>query len=120
MLLKTFEDLVVWQKAHQFVLKIYKETVVFPVDERFGLTSQIRRAAVSIAANIAEGFNRRHKKEKMQFNSIAKASLDEVHYYVILANDLGFWNKQLFENELDEIRKMLQGLINSIEKSNQF
>lgn len=120
MLLNTFEDLVVWQKAHQLVLKIYAETKSFPSDEKFGLTSQIRRAMVSVAANIAEGFNRRHKKEKLQFNSIAKTSLDEVHYYVILANDLGYWEKENFLTDIDEVKRMIQALMNSLEKSNHY
>lgn len=92
MLLKSFEDLEVWKRAHQLVLQIYAVTNHFPREEKFGLTYQIRRASVSIAANIAEGFNRRHKKEKIQFNANAKSSLDEVHYYIISAHDLNYLN----------------------------
>ena len=75
---KTFQDLIVWQKAHQFVLAIYTVTKKFPPDERFGLISQIRRASVSIPANIAEGFSKKTKPDKARFYNIAKSSLEEV------------------------------------------
>jgi len=87
---RSFRDLVVWQKAHQFVLAIYQLTKGFPADERFGLTSQVRRAAVSVAANIAEGFSKRGKSDKARFFNIAQGSLEEVHYYLILGTDLGY------------------------------
>lgn len=93
-MLKTFKDLISWQKAHQLVLKIYQRSKDFPVDERFGLTSQTRRAMVSVAANLAEGFRKRSKKEKLYFYSISQTSLEEVRYYIILANDLNYWNDQ--------------------------
>ena len=80
---KTFEDLIVWQKAHQFVLEIYKLTSDFPGYELYGLTSQMRRAAVSIAANIAEGFGKRGKADKVRFLNIAQGSLEESRYYLI-------------------------------------
>ncbi len=116
----TFKDLVVWQKAHQFVLKVYKESNAFPADERFGLTSQIRRAVVSVPANIAEGFRKRNRKEKVYFYSIAQTSLEEVRYYIILANDLTFWNQPDMESELDEIGRLLEGLIRSIQSSEKY
>lgn len=119
-MLNSFKDLNVWQRAHQLVLLIYKETSVFPADERFGLTSQIRRAAVSVAANIAEGFRKRHKKEKIYFYSISQTSLDEVRYYVVLANDLGYWSQINLESEIEEIGKMIEALIQSINKSDHF
>lgn len=77
---KTFEDLIVWQKAHQFVLLTYKYTSSFPQEERYGLTSQYRRAAVSIAANISEGFKKRGKADKARFMNIAQGSLEECKY----------------------------------------
>ena len=83
-----FEDLVVWQKAHQFVLKAYRLSKGFPRAEVFGLTSQFRRAAVSITANIAEGFKKRGKADKLRFFNIAQDSLEECRYYLILARDL--------------------------------
>ena len=87
-----FEDLVVWQKAHQFVLKAYRLSKGFPRAEVFGLTSQFRRAAVSIAANIAEGFKKRGKADKLRFFNIAQDSLEECRYYLILARDLEYGN----------------------------
>jgi four helix bundle protein len=78
---KTFEDLVVWQKAHQFVLAVYRVSRSFPRSETYGLTSQFRRAAVSVAANIAEGFRKRGKADKIRFLNIAQGSLEESRYY---------------------------------------
>jgi four helix bundle protein len=78
---RTFRDLSIWQKAHQFVLCVYRETARFPRDERFGLTSQLRRSAVSIAANIAEGFVKRSVAEKLRFLNIAQGSLEESRYF---------------------------------------
>ena len=72
---KTFEDLIVWQKAHQFVLAVYRLTRTFPRSENYGLSSQFRRAAVSMAANIAEGFRKRGKADKLRFLNIAQGSL---------------------------------------------
>ena len=87
---KTFEDLKVWQKAHQLVIKIYRLSKGFPRDEIFGLTSQLRRAAVSVAANVAEGFKRVTIPDKLRFFNIAQASLEEVRYYLILVYDLKY------------------------------
>jgi four helix bundle protein len=77
---KTFEDLFVWQKAHQFVLEVYKLSDTFPKTETYGLTSQLRRSAVSIAANIAEGFRKRCKPDKIRFMNISQGSLEEARY----------------------------------------
>ena len=91
-----FQDLVVWQKAHQFVLDVYIFTSKFPKEEVYGLTSQSRRAAVSVPANIAEGFRKRSKADKARFFNIAQGSLEEMRYYLILANDLHYGDsKQL-------------------------
>jgi four helix bundle protein len=116
----TFKDLVVWQKAHALVLKIYKESSVFPSEERYGLTSQIRRAAVSIAANIAEGFRKRSKKEKVYFYQVSQTSMEEVRYYILLANDLAYWKQMELEDELDDVGRLLEGLIKSIQASDRF
>ena len=86
----SFRDLEVWQQAHKLVLAIYKASQHFPDDERFGLTSQLRRAAVSIAANIAEGFRRRGVQDKLRFYNNAEGSLAEVQCYLVLAHDLGY------------------------------
>ena len=110
-----FQDLAVWRKAHQLVLSIYRVTKDFPADERFGLISQMRRAGVSIAANIAEGFKKRGVKDKCNFYNIAQGSLEESRYYLILAKDLGYLtdNDGLLK-DCDEVGKMLHGLVASI------
>ncbi len=93
---RSFEDIMAWQKAHSFVLAVYKETKDFPEDDRFGLTSQFRRAAVSIAANIAEGYKKLSKADKLRFFNISQGSLEECRYYCILSRDLGYINEQTF------------------------
>jgi four helix bundle protein len=114
---KTFQDLIVWQKAHKFVLAIYTVTKKFPLDERFGLTSQIRRASVSIPANIAEGFSKRTKADKARFYNIAKSSMEEVRYYLILSRDLGYTENSNLFTQLEEISRLLhsytKNLLNS-------
>jgi four helix bundle protein len=87
---KTFEQLIVWQKAHGFVLDAYRLAEGFPKWEMFGLSGQLRRAAVSIPANIAEGFKRRGTLDKARFLNIAEGSLEECRYYLILARDLKY------------------------------
>ena len=85
-----FGDLAVWQKAHQMVLQVYRITGSFPAEERFGLSSQMRRAAVSVPANLAEGFKKRGVRDKLNFYNIAQGSLEELRYYLILSKDLGY------------------------------
>lgn len=115
-----FEDLQVWQKAHQLVLVIYKTTRKFPDEERFGLISQMRRSAISVPANIAEGFRKQGKKDKINFYNIAQGSLDELNYYIILSKDLEYIKtNSILLNQIEEIARMLTGLINSIKRSNQ-
>ncbi len=104
---KTFEDLIVWQKAHQFVLATYRFSRNFPRSETYGLTSQFRRSAVSIAANIAEGFKKRGKAEKLRFLNIAQGSLEESRYYLILAHDLGYGDICVLKSLLEEVSKLL-------------
>jgi len=111
---KTFEDLIVWQKAHSFVIETYKYTSNFPQDEKFGLTSQYRRAAVSIAANIAEGFKKRGKADKARFMNIAQGSLEECKYYLILSKDLNYGENQQLINILNEVSKMLESYSTTI------
>jgi len=106
---RSFRDLVVWQKAHQFVLAIYRLTKGFPADERFGLTSQIRRAAVSVAASIAEGFSKRGKSDKARFFNIAQGSLEEVHYYLILSGDLDYADCNKLADQHREVARLLNG-----------
>ena len=113
---KKFQDLDVWKKAHELVLSVYSVTRSFPNDERFGLVSQMRRAAISIAANIAEGFKKRSLKDKSHFYNIAQASLEEVRYYIILAVDLNYLavSREL-SNLAEDVAKMLYRLIKSID-----
>jgi len=110
-----FEDLSVWQKAHQMVLCVYRVTGSFPAEERFGLTSQTRRAAVSVPANLAEGFKKRGVRDKLNFYNIAQGSLEELRYYLILSKDLGYMpdNREIVE-ATQEIARMLHGLIRSV------
>lgn len=117
---KNFKDLIVWQKAHQFVLDVYKYTNSFPSDEIFGLTSQFRRAAVSIAANIAEGYKRVGKKEKVRFFNISQSSLEECRYYLILSRGLNYGKNTEMENNIEEVSKMLDSYSKAIKKSMSF
>ena len=89
---KTFQDLIVWQKAHAFTLSVYQCTENFPKHEMYGLISQFRRAAVSIAANIPEGYKKKDYKNKLNFLNIAHSSLEECRYYIILSKDLNYQN----------------------------
>ena len=111
---RTFEDVAVWRKAHVWVLAIYKFTEAFPKHELFGLTSQLRRAAVSVPANFAEGFKKRGLADKIRFYNIAQGSLEECRYYLILARDLGYGDSSLLIIALEEISKMLDSYSCSI------
>jgi len=104
---RTFQDLVVWQKAHQFVLGIYALTAGFPKQETYGLSSQMRRAAVSVPANIAEGFRRRGKVEKARFMNIAEGSVEECRYFLILVKDLGYGDTERLASLLEEVSRLL-------------
>lgn len=115
----TFQDLIVWQKGHEFVLEVYKITKVFPKEEVYGLTSQFRRAAVSITANIAEGYKRTSVKEKLRFYNISQASLEECRYFIILTNDLNYIKDATKQIKLIEsVSKLLNGYCKSILKNN--
>ena len=104
---KIFTDLIVWQKAHQFVLGAYNFSSSFPKSEIYGLTSQFRRAAVSIPANIAEGFKKRTPAEKLRFFNIAEGSLEECRYYLILAQDLNYGDTTILMSKLEEVSRLL-------------
>ena len=104
---RTFQDLLVWQKAHQFVLAAYALTAAFPKQETYGLSLQFRRAAVSIPANIAEGFRRRGKADKARFMNMAEGSLEECRYYLILAKDLGYGEIETLATSLEEVSRLL-------------
>jgi len=105
---RCFQDLIVWQKAHQFVLAVYKLTSTFPRSELYGLTSQFRRAAVSIPANIAEGFKKKGKADKARFLNIAQGSLEESRYYLLLAQDLEYCENSKILELLVEVSKLLE------------
>lgn len=111
---KTFRDLLVWQKAHQFVLSIYGLTAAFPRQEQYGLSIQLRRAAVSIPANIAEGFRKRGKADKARYMNIAEGSIEEVRYYLILANDLRYGETSALMNSLEEVSRLLNAYSRAI------
>ena len=104
---KSFEDVEVWRKAHRFVLDVYRLTEIFPKHELFGLTSQLRRAAVSVPANFAEGFGKFTKPDKLRFYGIALGSLEECRYYLRLARDLSYADTTALRSSLEEISKML-------------
>jgi four helix bundle protein len=114
--INSFKDLIVWKKGHLFVLNIYKITKNFPIVERYCLIDQMRRAAVSITSNIAEGFCRRTYLDKNSFYIISLSSLEEVYNQVIISKDLNYINNNIYmqlENQIIEIRKMLFSLIKS-------
>ena len=113
---KSFQDLIVWNKAHQFVLLVYRFTQNFPTSETYGLSSQLRRAAVSIPANIAEGFKRRTLPDKVRFLNIAQGSLEECRYYLILAKDLDYGDSTGLMLHLEEVSKLLNSYSGQIEK----
>ena len=111
---RTFQDLTVWQKAHQFVLVVYPFTAAFPKAELYGLVSQLRRAAVSIPANIAEGFKKKSKLDKARFLNIAQGSLEECRYYLILAKDLNYGETAGLTGQLEEVSKLLEAYSRSL------
>ena len=115
---KRFQDLLFWQKAHQLVLSIYRFSLKFPKAEMYGLTSQFRRAVISVPANIAEGFKKKGKHDKVRFFNIAQGSLEECRYYLILAKDLGYYDSVSLPQNAEEISKLLTAYINSLSKNN--
>jgi four helix bundle protein len=104
---RTFEDLIVWQKAHTFVIEVYRLTAAFPREEVYGLTAQVRRAAVSVPANIAEGFKRRGRADKARLMNVAEGSLEEARYYLRLARDLGYTSDTTLADNAHEIGRLL-------------
>jgi len=111
---KSFTDLIVWQKAHAFVLTVYRTTGSFPRSEVYGLSSQFRRAATAIAANIAEGFKKRGAADKLRFYNIAQGSLEECQYYLILARDLGYADTIAMHPQLDEVAKIVESYSSAV------
>lgn len=115
---KSFRDFIVWRHAHEHVLAVYKLTKVFPREELFCLTQQYRRAAVSIAANIVEGYRKRTKPDKVRMLNIAQGSLEECRYHALLSNDLGYGDTSQIQHSSEEISKLLDAYIKAIESSN--
>ena len=113
---KKFKDLVVWQKAHQLVIEIYKLTKTYPKHEMFGLTSQLRRAAISVPANLAEGFKRVTLPDKLRFYNIAQGSLEEVRYYLILSQDLEYAQTTQLMEALEEVSRLLEAFMKSLKR----
>ena len=116
----SFENIYAWQKAHSFVLLVYNTTKTFPEEEKFGLSMQFRRAAVSIEANIAEGYKKLSKADKLRFFNIAEGSLEECRDYIILSKDLHYISPEQFDllfNSIEESSKLLnaysRGIINN-------
>ena len=115
--MKSFQDMKVWNKAYELVLQVYKVTKQFPQEEKFGLTQQMRRAAVSIMANIAEGNKRKSDKDFAHFLNMSEGSLEEVKCYLILSKDLSYQNEDSYQKLLnlsEEIGRMLQGFIKTL------
>ena len=111
---KTFEDLEVWRKAHAWVLNVYRFTENFPKHELFGLVSQMRRAAVSVPANIAEGFKKRGRADKARFYNMAQGSFEEGRYYLILSKDLGYGETRQLREALEEVSRMLEAYVRAV------
>lgn len=117
--MQDYKKLTIWVRAHQFVLDIYSTSRSFPEDERYGLTSQIRRASASIVANIVEGSVKGSKADFKRYLHISLGSAAETEYFLLLAKDLGILEAgkhHILAKEVDEIKKMLSGLIKSLAK----
>lgn len=115
--IKGFRTLKAWQKSYELSLEIYRVTKRFPKAELYGLTSQLQRAAVSAPANIAEGYERNHRKEYLQFLYMAKGSLGEVETYLLLAKDLGYLTREeysIVSAMREDASRLVKGLIKSL------
>ncbi len=115
--MRNFRELTVWQKAHELVIEVYRQSSGFPADERFGLTAQVRRAAASIAANISEGCGRATDPDFSRFLSIAAGSASEVEYQILLARDLGYLSDahyDLLNERVNEVKRILNSFIQSL------
>lgn len=111
---QSFRDLIMWQKAHELVLGVYTKTKDFPKEEVYGLTSQIRRSSMSVAANIAEGFKRKGKRDKIRSYNIAQGSLLETEYFLMLSQDLKYGEMKDLMMKADEVGRILDAYIKTI------
>jgi four helix bundle protein len=109
-----FQDLIVWQKGHQLVLAVYRATRTLPKEELFGLVSQMRRAAVSVPANVAEGFKKRGRPDKARHMNIAQSSLEELRYYFILCGDLNYLKHGTNAEDVEEVARLLGAYAQSL------
>jgi four helix bundle protein len=115
---QSFRDLIVWQKAHEFVLQAYKLTKQFPRDKQYCLIPQVRRAAISIPANIAEGFKKRGLPDKNRFFNTSQGSLEECRYYLILGDDLGYGDCTALEPLLEQVSRLLVAYAKAVGRNN--
>lgn len=114
---QSFKDIIAWQKAHSFVLQVYQATRNYPAEERFGLCSQFQRAAVSIPANIAEGYKKLGNADKLRFMNIAQGSLEECRYYILLSKDLNYITENNYftlTESIEEASKLLNAYCRGI------
>jgi four helix bundle protein len=116
---KSFRDLVVWQRAHALVLRVYELTRTFPREEIYGLTSQMRRAATSVPANIAEGFKKRGIADKTRYLNTSQGSLEELRYYLILAHDLHYASSLDLESDVESVSRLLIRYASAIERKHK-
>ena len=117
---QSFKDLIVWQKAHEFVLLVYKFTNTFPNHERFGLMPQFQRAAVSIAANIAEGYKKTGKSDKLRLMNVAQGSLEECRYYILLSKDLRYITEEIsliLTERIENVSRLLNAYCKAVQNS---
>ena len=111
---QSFRDLIVWQKAHLLALGVYQMTKSFPREELYGSTSQVKRSSVSVAANIAEGFKKKGKADKLKYLNIAQGSLSETEYYLILAKDLDYFDSNKLMKDASEVGRLLESYMSAI------
>ncbi|MBS1681309.1 MAG: four helix bundle protein [Bacteroidetes bacterium] len=113
---RSFKDLLVWQKAHELVLSIYKLTMNFPKEETYGLTSQVRRSSSSVAANIAEAFKKKSQLDKLRILNIAQGSLSETEYHILLAGDLNYATVDHIQENATQVSRLLEAYMQAIRK----
>ncbi|MEK7101632.1 MAG: four helix bundle protein [Patescibacteria group bacterium] len=119
--IRSFKDLEAWKRGHALVLSIYRITKRYPRDEQFGITNQLRRAAVSVTSNIAEGFSRQTSKEKAQFYAIAKGSLTEIENQLLVSRDVHYVSIEDFERvetEIEQTSRLITGLLKYVRAQN--